>query len=86
MQTIEKIIYPVIDTFNELHGQSEWGRLQKSPDCPLYGENACMDSMALVTFIIKVQQYVQERENIYIELATEKALSRVKKAGNESVW
>jgi len=73
MDVLGDILYPVIDDHNEVHDDA---RLAKDPACVLFGEDAVLQSMELVGFVIRVQQHLEERFDRGIELAHEKALSR----------
>lgn len=45
-------------------------------NCPLYGDSSPLDSIALVTLIVKVEQDIEDKFNVPIILANEKAMSR----------
>ena len=45
-------------------------------NCPLYGDSATLDSIALVTLIVKIEQNIEDNFNVPIILANEKAMSR----------
>jgi acyl carrier protein len=45
-------------------------------NCPLYGDSSTLDSIALVTLIVKVEQDIEDKFNVPIILASEKAMSR----------
>lgn len=51
-------LYQVIDTLNrQLHPDQ---RLEKSPDTVLIGERGRLDSLGLVSFIVAVEQKIEE--------------------------
>ena len=50
--------------------------LERKTDAPLYGEGGVLDSLALVSFIVAVEQALQDRLGRTIPLADEKAMSQ----------
>lgn len=44
----------------------------------LIGSQAIFDSMGLVTFLVELEEKIEEKFSIVIEIADEKAMSRVK--------
>jgi acyl carrier protein len=43
---------------------------------PLFGEGGALDSMALVSLVIAVEQAIEEKYGVVVELANDKALSQ----------
>jgi acyl carrier protein len=67
-------IYKAVDAFNE---QSETKhQLNKSPATVLFGKGGQLDSLALVTLIIEVEEKVADELGVSIVLADERALSQ----------
>lgn len=76
--TIEKIdilnlIYQTIDEYNEDITNDR--KLLKEPNAILYGNSGALDSLGLVNLIVNIEQNIQEKLNISITIADEKALS-----------
>lgn len=71
---VEAVIANVIEEFNEtlqLKISSEDGQ-----DAPLYGSEGALDSLGLVSFIIAVEQAIEDELGITVVLADEKAMSQ----------
>jgi len=66
-------IFRVIDLFNRQAPESE--RLAKSEDTVLYGPDAKLDSLGLVTLIVNTEQQIADDFGKSVSLANEKALS-----------
>jgi D-alanine--poly(phosphoribitol) ligase subunit 2 len=49
--------------------------LDRGPDTPLYGPDGGLDSLALVTVVLAVEQALEERLGVRVTLANEKAMS-----------
>jgi acyl carrier protein len=49
---------------------------EPGPDTRLFGEGGLLDSMALVSLVIAVEQAIEEKYGIGVALADEKALSQ----------
>lgn len=67
----------IIDTVNDLAEQDELeldGAV--SADTALFGEGGILDSMALVSTVIALEQAIEEKYEVNIGLADEKALSQ----------
>lgn len=74
MNIFNEILYPAIHEINETLEQGE--KLQKQPNTPLFGNEAVLDSIGLVTLIVTIERIVDERTGKVITLANEKAFSR----------
>ncbi len=72
MNVLEAILYPTVDEHNQAGGAP----LSRSPDQPLYGEGAPLDSVALVSLLVAVEQRIEDELGVLITLADEKAMSR----------
>jgi acyl carrier protein len=71
---VERYIYPAID---ELAASMDPGHaLHKSPDTPLFGADAALDSLGLVNFVVAVEERVESGTGRTIRLVSEKAMSR----------
>ena len=44
--------------------------------CPLYGDSSILDSISLVTLIVRVEEGIEDKFNVPIILASEKAMSQ----------
>jgi hypothetical protein len=72
---IEKILIPCLkEIFYALHGEGE-----PFPTClpttPIFGENALLDSIELVNFIIRVEEEVSQQLKKRVTLVSDKAMS-----------
>ena len=71
---INKII---IDTINEFNRDlNEESKISTNPKKKLYGEQSNLDSLELVSFIVGLEQNIEETFNTTISLADEKAMSQ----------
>ncbi|GAB4257806.1 MAG: hypothetical protein Kow0092_04970 [Deferrisomatales bacterium] len=67
------IVHEAIDRLNE--ERSDKPPLAKDPDTPLFGRDSTLDSLDLVNLIVAIEELVEERFDVLITLANEKALS-----------
>lgn len=74
MDILERVIYPVVDEVKDTIESGD--RLIKSPTTPLFGSNAILDSLGLVTFIVAVEERIEKETGCSITLADEQAMSR----------
>ena len=73
-EKIREAIYHAIDEMNE---QLPKGRtLEKSPQTILFGKGGQLDSLGLVSFIVEVEQKIEEELGVSITLADERAMSQ----------
>ena len=71
----EDFLYPVIEEINELLGLTDHP-LQKSFDAVLFGPDSPLDSIGLISFIVAVEDRIEDQTQKRITLATETAMSR----------
>lgn len=72
-----KIFEIVINAVNEINQLLDHQLLvDKARDCELYGESGLLDSISLVTLIVKVEEKIENEFNVAIILASEKAMSQ----------
>ena len=71
---VQKVIYDSIDELNQQ--LSEDDRLIKSSDTKLFGSNSKLDSLGLVSFIVMVEQNVDDEFSVSLTLADERAMSQ----------
>jgi hypothetical protein len=66
--------------YNAIDDANEWlppdRRLTKSPDQLLFGQNAALDSMQLVQFVVSIEQYIADALGANVSLADERAVSQ----------
>lgn len=74
MDVLEDIVYPVVDDMRESIEHPEL--LEKSPDTRLIGQDAAFDSVALVSFIVAVENRIEDELDVSLTIADEKAMSR----------
>lgn len=73
----EKIINIINDTIKNYNEDlNEGEKIKNDWDTSLYGENSNMDSMDLVSFVVALEQNLEEEFNRSISLADEKAMSQ----------
>lgn len=74
MNILEDIIYPAMSELKagtpELHG------LTLSPETALWGSGSLLDSLALVTLVVSIEEQLSDKLGVSIVLANERALSR----------
>lgn len=73
-EILTKSIYPAIDEFMATSTQEY--KLEKRPDTPLFGSCRTLDSLAFVSFVVVVEQLVEENFGKPIRVMSEKAMSR----------
>jgi acyl carrier protein len=50
--------------------------IERGADAPLYGREGVLDSLGLVTFVVAVEEAIEDQLNASIVLADEKAMSQ----------
>jgi hypothetical protein len=74
VEILEHFIYPVLDEMgDQVTGSAS---AVHSPDTPLFTEGGLFDSMGLVSFIVSVEDRIEDETDTRITLATDKAMSR----------
>jgi acyl carrier protein len=73
-ERVSEAIYKAVDAFNEQSGKNH--QLKKQPATILFGKGGQLDSLALVTLIIEVEEKVADELGVPIVLADERALSQ----------
>lgn len=73
-EKVSEAIYKAVDAFNEQSGKSH--QLKKSPTTILFGKGGQLDSLALVSLIIEVEEKITDELGVSIALADERALSQ----------
>jgi acyl carrier protein len=73
-QEVLPLIFAAIDEHNEV-ADSEM-RLDKSAETVLFGRSGRLDSLALVSLIVAIEQRVEEHFGKPVSIASEKALSQ----------
>lgn len=58
------------------HGRADKIDVSRGADAPLYGREGVLDSMGLVALVVAVEQEVEERLQVGVILADEKAMSQ----------
>ena len=72
-----EIIETIIETINDFNEElSDNDKISKDYDAALYGDNSKLDSMGLVSFIVGLEQNLEEKFNKSISLADERAMSQ----------
>jgi acyl carrier protein len=75
-EKILKIIINVIEEINE--DQDVKVPIEQGSKAPLFGKDGVLDSLALVSLVVAVEQEIEDELGISISLADEKAISQVK--------
>jgi acyl carrier protein len=73
-ERVAEVIYQAVDAFNEQSGKNH--QLKKSPGTILFGKGGQLDSLALVSLIIEVEEKIADELGVGIVLADERALSQ----------
>jgi acyl carrier protein len=73
----EELVNLIVDSLRQLDGQQEL----KIPanldnDTTLFGQNGLLDSMALVTLVVAIEQAIEDKFDIGVSLADAKAMSQ----------
>jgi acyl carrier protein len=73
----DKILELVTEAANELNQFIDFKMpLDEGRDCELYGQGGLLDSISLVTLIVKVEEKIENEFDVGIILASEKAMSQ----------
>ena len=73
-EKVSEAIYKAVDGFNEQSDKNH--QLKKSPTTILFGKGGQLDSLALVSLIIEVEEKILDELGVSITLADERALSQ----------
>jgi acyl carrier protein len=67
----------LLEVARELNGSLEHPiAVDKGIEAPLYGQEGSLDSLGLVSFLAAVEQALDERLNVRVTLADERAVSQ----------
>ena len=72
-EQVRTLVYRAVDEINE--ELTDVQQLIKDPSTVLFGPDATIDSMALVSFIVAVEEQLHDEFGISVTLADEKAMS-----------
>ena len=73
----ETIIETILDSINEYNdGLSKNEQISSDLDSSIYGGSSNLDSMGLVSFIVGLEQSIEDKFDQSISLADEKAMSQ----------
>lgn len=73
MNILEDILYPAVDEAKNSIASAKG--LEKKPDATLFGADG-LDSLGLVSFVVLAEEMVDDKTDIELTLASEKAMSR----------
>ena len=73
MEILEQFIYPVLDEMQDQYIRE--GAAEHSPNTALFTEGGLFDSMGLVSFIVSVEDRIEDETGTRLTLATDKAMS-----------
>lgn len=71
---LEDIIYPSFDEIRETIDNPD--KLKNSIETKLFGEDAALDSLGLVSLIVSIEERIEDITGTSITLADDKAMSR----------
>ncbi len=72
-----KILQSIFDVVDDLNMElPEEQLMEKSEGFVLFGQSSKLDSLGLVTFVVAVEQKIQEELGVTITLADERAMSQ----------
>ena len=66
-------VYAALDELNRQRAADK--RLSKSPDTPLAGQGGLLDSLGLVTFVVALEQQVEDRLGCTVTLTDDTLLA-----------
>lgn len=73
----QELIDLIIEVAEELNtSQKNKIPVEKGADAPLYGKDGVLDSVGLVTFVVAVEEAIEDRFGTTLVLADEKAMSQ----------
>ncbi len=72
----EELTAIIMNTLREISESSGFIFDEITPDTPLFGKNGILDSIGLVTLIVAVEQAIEDRYQISVALADERAFSQ----------
>lgn len=73
----QKVIQIILETLNEFCQEYDIElSIIETENTRLFGSDGILDSIGLVSFIVAVEEAIEEKLNISIVLANEKAMSR----------
>ena len=75
IQDIQRIIFDAIEMTNNLREEDE--KITISEHTQLYGQNGNLDSMGLVSFLIDIEESLQDH-GMQISLSDERAMSQTR--------
>ena len=73
-EKILNLIYVTLDEYNEQ--LSDELQLEKSSDTELFGQGSSLDSLGLINLIVAVEQNIEDKFDVTITLADERAMSQ----------
>ena len=77
-EQIKESIFLVIDELNEGLSKDKKLNITKSTDAVLYGDSGELDSLGLVTFLVSLEDEIEDKYDISFTIADEKAMSQEK--------
>jgi D-alanine--poly(phosphoribitol) ligase subunit 2 len=73
-EKISNIVFTAIEEFNNTF--EEKIPVEQGEETPLYGKEGVLDSLGLVSFIVMIEQVIEDELDVSIILADEKAMSQ----------
>ena len=73
-ERVLQVLYRAVDRVNEQLPDER--QLDKTPQTILFGKNGRLDSLGLVSFIVEVEQELEDEFGVGITLADERAMSQ----------
>jgi acyl carrier protein len=71
---IQKVVITAVNELNDLLDNKLL--IDREDDCELYGQSGMLDSISLVTLIVKIEEKIEKEFDASIILANEKAMSQ----------
>lgn len=72
----DEIVDLILESIKELGSEESWEIGDVDVDTKLFGEGGILDSMALVTLVVAVEQEIEDKYEQAVSLADEKAMSQ----------
>lgn len=66
----------IVETLQELNWQQQTNAVDLSRDTPLFGPDGLLDSMGMIMLVVGLEQAIEDKHGVTVNLADEKALSK----------
>lgn len=70
------IVSLIVETLQELKWHQSTNAVDLSRDTPLFGPDGILDSMGMIMLLVGLEQAIEDKHGVSVNLADEKALSK----------